>query len=110
MIARNLNVTLRELMATIGHSSHVAALRYQHATAERSKEIATYLDEVISAATPPNRPLASAAVPEGDCGMGVASNESVDRGASGNRIPNQGQQEEAAGGIEPPYGALQAPA
>lgn len=49
MIARNPNVTLRELMATIGHSSHVAALRYQHATAERSKAIA-YLEEVISAA------------------------------------------------------------
>ena len=41
VIARNPNVTLRELMATIGHSSHVAALRYQHATAERSKESPT---------------------------------------------------------------------
>ena len=48
--ARNPNVTLRELMATIGHSSHVAALRYQHATAERSKAIAEYLDEVIRSA------------------------------------------------------------
>ena len=35
-------------MATIGHSSHVAALRYQHTTAERSKAIAAYLDDVIS--------------------------------------------------------------
>jgi integrase len=50
VIARNPNVTLRELMATIGHSSPVAALRYQHATAERSKAIADYLDEVIAAA------------------------------------------------------------
>jgi len=44
------NVTLRELMAAIGHSSPVAALRYQHATAERSKAIATYLDDVIESA------------------------------------------------------------
>ncbi|HEY3842294.1 MAG TPA: tyrosine-type recombinase/integrase [Acidimicrobiales bacterium] len=50
VIARNPNVTLRELMAAIGHSSHVAALRYQHATPERSKAIADYLDDVISAA------------------------------------------------------------
>ena len=50
MIARNPNVTLRELMTAIGHSSPVAALRYQHATAERSKAIATYLDDVIESA------------------------------------------------------------
>jgi len=108
-IARKPNVTLRELMATIGHSSHIAALRYQHATAERSKEIVAYLDDVIGAATPPNRPPASTAVPEG-FGMGVASNEKVESGGSGIHATNQGQQEEAAGGIEPPYGALQAPA
>jgi hypothetical protein len=71
VIARNPNVTLRELMATICHSSRVAALRDQHATAERSREIADYLDGVISAAKPPNRPSASTAVPPG-CGMGVA--------------------------------------
>jgi integrase len=56
VIARNPNVTLRELMATIGHSSPVAALRYQHATAERSKAIADYLDDVISAAQNRQRP------------------------------------------------------
>ena len=50
VIARNPDVTLRELMATIGHSSHVAALRYQHSTAERSRVIADYLDGVIIAA------------------------------------------------------------
>jgi integrase len=50
VIARNPDVTLRELMATIGHSSHVAALRYQHSTAERSRAIADYLDGVITAA------------------------------------------------------------
>ena len=109
MIARNPNVTLRELMATIGHSSHVAALRYQHATAERSKEIANYLDGVITAATAANRPLPSASVPEG-CGMGVAWNDKVRNAGSKNLAPKQGQHVEAAGGIEPPYGALQAPA
>ena len=74
VIARNPNVTLRELMATIGHSSHVAALRYQHATAERSREIADYLEGVITTATAPNRPSPSASVPE-SCGMGVAWDE-----------------------------------
>jgi hypothetical protein len=43
-------VTLRELTAAIGHSSYVAALRYQHATAERNKAVADYLDDVIDGA------------------------------------------------------------
>ena len=42
-------------MATIGHSSHVAALRYQHATVERSRAIAEYLDGVIDAAATASR-------------------------------------------------------
>jgi hypothetical protein len=46
----NPNVTLKELMTTIGHSSPIAALRYQHATAERGQEIARYLDDVVEAA------------------------------------------------------------
>src|ERR1017187_6411983 len=50
IIARNPNVTLKELMTTIGHSSPIAALRYQHATAERGQEIARYLDDVVEAA------------------------------------------------------------
>jgi hypothetical protein len=43
-------VTLRELTAAIGHSSYLAALRYQHATAERNKAVADYLDDVIDGA------------------------------------------------------------
>ena len=109
VIARNPNVTLRELMATIGHSSHVAALRYQHATAERSREIADYLDGVISAARPLNSSPESAAVPPG-CGMGVAWSKATPKPGSRKASPQQDEQEEAAGGIEPPYGALQAPA
>ena len=50
VIARYPVVTLRELMATISHSSRFAALRYQHSAAERSRAIADYLDGVISAA------------------------------------------------------------
>jgi integrase len=50
LTARKPGITLRELMATIGHSSPVAALRYQHATEERSREIASFLDEAIAAA------------------------------------------------------------
>jgi len=50
IIARNPSVTLRELMATIGHASPAAALIYQHATAERGQAIARYLDDVVSAA------------------------------------------------------------
>jgi hypothetical protein len=37
-------------MATIGHSTHVTALHYQHATAERCKTTTESLDDVISAA------------------------------------------------------------
>jgi hypothetical protein len=109
VIAHNPNVTLRELMATIGHSSHVAALRYQYATAERSKEIATYLDGVISAAIPQSRPSPSAGMPEG-CGMGVAWSENSQSDATRNRGLELGRQEEAAVRIELTYGALQAPA
>jgi hypothetical protein len=37
-------------MATIGHSSPRAALIYQHATEERAREVADYLDDVIASA------------------------------------------------------------
>jgi integrase len=49
VVARDPNVTTRELMAYGGHSSSVAALRYQHATTERGKAIASYLDGVVAA-------------------------------------------------------------
>ncbi len=109
VIARNPNVTFRELMATIGHSSHVAALRYQHATAERSKEIADYLDGVISAARGSSSAPGSACVSE-SCGMGVAWGNQAHGDPSKKYVRKQDEHLEAAGGIEPPYGALQAPA
>ena len=109
VIARNPNVTRRELMATIGHSSHVAALRCQRAAAECNKEIATYLDGVISAAISQSRASPSARMPEG-CGMGVAWSETSQSDATRNRGLELGRQEEAAVRIELTYGALQAPA
>jgi integrase len=59
VIARNPDVTLKELMTTIGHSSPVAALRYQHATAERGQAIASYLDDVVAAAKRPPKSTVS---------------------------------------------------
>ena len=43
-------ITTKELMARIGHSSPRAALIYQHATAERDREVATFLEARFDAA------------------------------------------------------------
>ena len=49
-------VTTKELMARIGHASPRAALIYQHATKERDRAIASFLDEVVAGtARPPKR-------------------------------------------------------
>jgi integrase len=50
MFARKPDLTLKELMATIGHSSPRAALIYQHATEERGRELADFMDDQIAAA------------------------------------------------------------
>ncbi len=50
MAARTPGITLKELMARIGHSTPHAALRYQHAAAERDRAVASYLDDVIETA------------------------------------------------------------
>jgi len=50
MFARKPDLTLRELMATIGHSSPAAALRYQHATEERGRDLADFMDDQIATA------------------------------------------------------------
>lgn len=47
LTARMPGITTKELMARIGHASPRAALIYQHATEQRDREIATYLDEAI---------------------------------------------------------------
>ncbi len=48
IMARMPGVTTRELMARIGHSSPRAALIYQHATEERDRAIAAFLDAHIA--------------------------------------------------------------
>ena len=48
-------ITTKELMASIGHSSPRAALIHQHATAERDREVATFLEarfDAVKAASP----------------------------------------------------------
>lgn len=50
LTARMPGVTTKELMARIGHASPRAALIYQHATAERDRTIASFLDEQIATA------------------------------------------------------------
>jgi integrase len=53
--AREPDITLKELMATLGHASPVAALRYQHATEERGRALADYMDGIIAGAEKPPR-------------------------------------------------------
>jgi integrase len=48
--ARKPGITLKELMTIIGHASPVAALRYQHSTEEREREIADFMNEAITSA------------------------------------------------------------
>lgn len=47
LTARMPGITTKELMARIGHASPRAALIYQHATEQRDREIAAYLDQAI---------------------------------------------------------------
>ena len=42
----------RELMARLGHSTPAAALRYQHASRHRDREIADRLDELFDVPEP----------------------------------------------------------
>lgn len=51
--ARKPDITLKELMAILGHASPVAALRYQHATEERGRALADYMDSIIAGRNAP---------------------------------------------------------
>jgi integrase len=62
-MARMPGVTTKELMARIGHSSPRAALIYQHATAERDRAVADYLDAQIAAVERPARTRISLLAP-----------------------------------------------
>lgn len=50
LLARKPDITTKELMAALGHTSPRAALIYQHATAERDREAADFLDAQIASA------------------------------------------------------------
>ncbi len=52
LMAQMPGITTKELMARIGHSSPRAALIYQHATAERDRHVAEFLEEKIKATAP----------------------------------------------------------
>jgi integrase len=52
LMAQMPGITTKELMARIGHSSPRAALIYQHATAERDRQVADFLEERLDAARP----------------------------------------------------------
>lgn len=49
VLAAQTGATLAELMSRLGHSTPAAALRYQHAAAERDKEIAKRLSALVEA-------------------------------------------------------------
>jgi integrase len=55
LTARMPGITTKELMARIGHASPRAALIYQHATQERDRAVASYLDEIVAASAPAKR-------------------------------------------------------
>jgi integrase len=46
VLAASTGATLAELMARLGHSTHQAALRYQHASQDRDREIAALLPKL----------------------------------------------------------------
>jgi integrase len=65
-------LTLKELMARIGHSSTKAALTYQHATAERDQQAASFVGDAIMAAA--GRPtVVSFGCPDGAQSVGEQS-------------------------------------
>ncbi len=51
-LAASAGASTRELMVRLGHSSPAAALRYQHATAERDRVIADRMNEMIEGTAP----------------------------------------------------------
>ena len=108
-MARNPNVTLREGWRPSATRRMWRPCAISTPRQKPRREIADYLDGgVISAANPPKDPSESAAVHSAR-GMGVAWNQTPRRGPTRKASAQQDEQEEAAGGIEPPYGALQAP-
>ncbi len=50
VLAASTGASLAELMARLGHSTHGAALRYQHAAADRDRVIAAALSDLVKGA------------------------------------------------------------
>jgi integrase len=48
MLAASTGASTRELMSRLGHASPAAALRYQHATAERDQVVADRMNDLIT--------------------------------------------------------------
>jgi hypothetical protein len=66
-MARMPGITTKELMARIGHASPRAVLIYQHATEERDRAIAAFLDEQLASATREKRaPIVAIGAASGD--------------------------------------------
>ena len=55
LTARMPGITTKELMARIGHASPRAALIYQHATPDRDRAVASFLEEIMAASKPSPR-------------------------------------------------------
>jgi len=51
-LAAQAGATTKELMARLGHASPAAALRYQHATAERDQALAERMDALLAPSAP----------------------------------------------------------
>ena len=105
LTARMPGVTTKELMARIGHASPRAALIYQHATAERDRAVASFLDEQVAAAADEAKSEGLADVIDittRGVGGGLASASDAEKA---DFVP---ETMEAATGIEPVYRALQA--
>ncbi len=64
-------ITTKELMARIGHSSPRAALIYQHATEERDRQVAAFLERELAAADTAKPRIVALADPDSSAGSRV---------------------------------------
>jgi integrase len=110
VIARNPNVTLRELMAAIGHSLAGCrpALPARHGRTEQGDRHLPRRRDRVGPECAGVRLNRSPSVRSR--GIYAVSGKDTDRGEILGAITYLQKHSEATGGIEPPYGALQAPA